>query len=54
MMERLDELERQNIELQTKIAMSTHNVAQLFNAAYEYGGPKLLDHLQCSIGLIEH
>jgi hypothetical protein len=31
----------------------SHNVAQLFNAAYEYGGAHLLDFLQSSIGLTE-
>lgn len=32
----------------------SHNIAQIFNAAYDYGGAKLLDYLQSSIGLIEH
>lgn len=32
--EQVDELERINVELQSKIASSTHTVAQLFNAAY--------------------
>jgi hypothetical protein len=39
--------------MQNKIAQISHNIAQLFNAAYEYGGAKLLDYLQNSIGLIE-
>ena len=42
-----------NIELQTKIASISHNIAQLFNAAFDFGGAKLLDYLQSSIGLIE-
>ena len=50
---KIDELERENIELQTKVASISHNIAQLFNAAYDYGGAKLLDYLQNSIGLIE-
>jgi hypothetical protein len=29
----------------------SHKLAQLFNASYEYGGAKLLDFLQTSIGL---
>jgi hypothetical protein len=41
------------MELQGKIASMSHNIAQLFNAAYDYGGAKLLDYLQNSIGLIE-
>lgn len=49
----MEELERENIELQNKVAEMSHNVAQLFNAAYEYGGAKLLDFLQRSIGLTE-
>jgi hypothetical protein len=32
----------------------SHNIAQIFNAAYDFGGAKLLDYLQGSIGLIEH
>jgi hypothetical protein len=52
--DRVEELERENVELQTKIASMSHNMAQLFNAAYDYGGAKLLDYLQSSIGLIEH
>lgn len=51
---RVSELERENVELQTKIASMSHNIAQLFNAAYDYGGAKLLDYLQNSIGLIEN
>lgn len=31
----------------------SHNIAQIFNAAYDFGGAKLLDYLQGSIGLIE-
>lgn len=31
----------------------SHKLAQLFNASYEYGGAKLLDYLQTSIGLTE-
>lgn len=30
----------------------SHSIAQLFNAAYEFGGPSLLDYLQNSIGLV--
>lgn len=51
--EKLEGLERENIEMQTKIASISHNIAQIFNAAYDYGGAKLLDFLQSSIGLIE-
>jgi len=29
----------------------SYKLATLFNASYEYGGAKLLDHLQTSIGL---
>ena len=50
----LEDLERQNVELQTKIASMSHNIAQIFNAAFDFGGAKLLDYLQGSIGLIEH
>lgn len=31
----------------------SYKLAQLFNAAYEYGGAKLLDYLQSAIGLTE-
>lgn len=51
--ETTEELSRQNVELQTKVASMSHKLAQLFNASYEYGGAKLLDYLQTSIGLTE-
>ena len=31
----------------------SHKLAQLFNASYDFGGAKLLDYLQTSIGLTE-
>ena len=51
--ERVEELARHNTELQSKIASMSHKLAQLFNASYEYGGARLLDYLQTSIGLTE-
>lgn len=41
------------MELQVKIASTSHKIGQIFNAAFDYGGAKLLDHLQNSIGLTE-
>lgn len=48
----MEELARQNVELQSKLASKSLQLAQLFNASVEYGGAKLLDYLQTSIGLI--
>ena len=52
-LESAEELARQNTELQSKVASMSHKLAQLFNASFEYGGAKLLDYLQTSIGLTE-
>jgi hypothetical protein len=35
------------------VANESFRIAQLFNAAYDIGGGKLLDELQKAIGLIE-
>ena len=51
-----DEMERiknENNTLKNNLAASSFKLAQLFNAAYDYGDAKLLDHLQAAIGLIE-
>jgi len=39
--------------LKNEVAANSFKLAQLFNAAYEYGDSKLLDYLQAAIGLIE-
>lgn len=44
-------LKSENAQLQSNVAAMSYKLAQLFNAAYEYGGAKLLDYLQTSIGL---
>ena len=46
-------LKNQNNTLKNDLAASSFKLAQLFNAAYDYGDSKLLDHLQAAIGLIE-
>ena len=46
-------LRNENTQLQSNVAAMSYKLAQLFNAAYEYGGAKLLDYLQTSIGLTE-
>ena len=43
----------ENNVLKNNLAASSFKLAQLFNAAYDYGDSKLLDHLQAAIGLIE-
>lgn len=50
--ERIENLERQNVELQHELASKSHKLARIFNAAFEFGGMELLDYLQNSIGLI--
>lgn len=49
----LEALRAENNDLQIKVATESFRIAQLFNAAYDIGGPKLLDELQKAIGLIE-
>ena len=48
-----ERLRSENSELQGSLASMSYKLAQLFNSAYEYGGAKLLDYLQTSIGLTE-
>jgi hypothetical protein len=49
----LEGLKAQNAELQGSVASFSYKLAQLFNASYEFGGARLLDYLQTSIGLTE-
>lgn len=47
-------LEEEKWELQDQIAKISRNMGNLFDAAYEIGGAKLLDKLQAAIGLVEN
>ena len=49
----MERLKNENNALKNNLAASSFKLAQLFNAAYDYGDAKLLDHLQAAIGLIE-
>lgn len=53
MEKQLERARAENSELQGSLASMSYKLAQLFNSAYEYGGAKLLDYLQTSIGLTE-
>ena len=49
----MGELRSENVALQGNVVSMSYKLAQLFNAAYDYGGAKLLDYLQTAIGLTE-
>lgn len=53
-MERMQQLEKEKVELQNKLALTSNKLGEIFNVAYEIGGAKLLDKLQSSIGLTEN
>lgn len=48
----METLKTENNSLKNDLAASSFKLAKLFNAAYDYGDAKLLDHLQAAIGLI--
>ena len=39
--------------LEKQLANKSHQIGELFNAAFEIGGAPLLDKLQSAIGLVE-
>lgn len=41
------------VQLERMLANKSHQIGELFNAAFEIGGAPLLDKLQSAIGLVE-
>lgn len=53
LLERIRDLEEDNMQLTKQIAESTFKLAVIFNSAQEKGGNKLVEFLQHSIGIRE-